>query len=502
MELCIVFSKFQKTATLCDYSLQNTVGMDIAERRKPQDGRIRVRLYNEPVDLRVSSVPTSFGEKIVLRILRSKLENLSFEKLELPDLVVKKLKNGLEQKGKLILVTGPTGSGKTTTLYSCLNFLRDGTTNIETVEDPIEYRIPGIHQIQVNNTAGVSFASALRSVLRQDPDVIMIGEIRDQETAEIALQAAQTGHQVLSTLHTNSASAAITRLSSIGIDPFVLSSCVSTIVAQRLLRKICNDCKVTAGQEFLERHADIISDYNLDYSKIFEPTGCQSCNHTGYKGRVGIYSLLEINDEIADLILTKASLNKILEAAKQNGFKTLTEAAFDRLEEGLTTLDEVRPYYLAVDDGQISEVIDPTAPSPSKHKSLNIKKDSGSITREKVVLIEDDEDVRRILTLLLQKEMYEVIEAENGLVGLNAVYEHQPTFVLCDLMMPVMDGKEFLIKMQNNTQTTNIPVIILTAADNEDNETGLLDLGAADFVSKSSSSSVMLSRLRRILTTL
>ena len=483
-------------------------GMDIAERRKPQDGRIRVILHSEPIDLRASSVPTSFGEKMVFRILRSNVDKLNFEALSIPQDIINKLNRNLSKSGKLILVTGPTGSGKTTTLYSCLNRLRDGTTNIETVEDPIEYRVPGIHQIQVNQAAGVTFASALRSVLRQDPDVIMIGEIRDKETAEIALQAAQTGHQVLSTLHTNTAPAAISRLLTIGVDPFVMASCLSAVIAQRLVRKICPECSKPASKSYLEKHQDIINDYKLDKKILVETKGCKACNHTGYKGRVGIYSFLEITDELEDLILTKAPMSDVVTSARKNGFKSLTESAVERLKESLTTLDEIRPYYLSDDDApEVEESTVETKTEAIKEPEVveisetSTEKKSG-IEKKKIVLVEDDEDVRRILSLLLEKEMYEVIPAENGLEGINAVYEHHPTVVLCDLMMPVMDGKDFLIKMQSNKDTNRIPVIILTAADSESNETELLDLGASDFVSKTSSSSVMLSRLRRILSTL
>ncbi|MCB0318117.1 MAG: type II/IV secretion system protein [Bdellovibrionales bacterium] len=476
-------------------------GMDIAERRKPQDGRIRVILKEEPIDLRSSSVPTSFGEKIVLRILRSNVDNLNFKSLSIPSETANKLSRALDQSGRIILVTGPTGSGKTTTLYSCLNRLRDGTSNIETVEDPIEYRVPGINQIQINQAAGVTFASALRSVLRQDPDVIMIGEIRDKETAEIALQAAQTGHLVLSTLHTNSAPAAISRLLTIGADPFVLSSCLSAVISQRLVRKICPDCSTAPSETYLAKHADIISGLNIDKEEILEPQGCLNCNNSGYKSRIGIYSFLEITEEIENLILTKAPISEITSNAKRNGYKTLLESASERLKNKLTSCEEIRPYFLANEESLESEdKSDFNQVGKSKKSFITqtpIAKDK--IQKSKVVLVEDDEDVRRILALLLEKEMFEVIEAENGLAALNAVYEHNPTLVLCDLMMPVMDGREFLLKMQSNNDTSKIPVIILTAADTETNETGLLDLGAADFVSKTSSSSVMLSRVRRVL---
>ena len=292
-------------------------GMDIAEKRRTQDGRMRVRVSGEIIDIRASCIPTSYGEKIVLRLLRSNLEELTFKNLGFPKAMENSLNKILNQRGRLILVTGPTGSGKTTTLYSCINRLRSETTNIETVEDPVEYRIPGISQIQVNEAADITFANALRSILRQDPDVIMIGEIRDSETANIALQASQTGHLVLSTLHTNDAPNSIIRLMNLGCKPYLIAGSLAAIVAQRLVRKACPACK---GSK------------------------CKECEFSGYKGRVALYSYLEVNEKIQELIAEGETLQAITEEARKAGYRTLDEIAQDYVEQGITTKEEVAPY--------------------------------------------------------------------------------------------------------------------------------------------------------------
>ena len=483
-------------------------GMDISEKRRPQDGRVRIKVQGETLDLRASSVPAAYGEKMVFRLLRSDSVELSFESLGFPDTLRGAITKALDAHGKLFLVTGPTGSGKTTTLYTCLNYLKDGTSNIETVEDPVEYRIPGINQIQINESINVTFASALRSILRQDPDVIMIGEIRDTETAQIAMQAAQTGHQVLSTLHTNSAPAAISRLLNLGIQPYIIASSLAGVLAQRLVRKICAACAKPLDQVQQQKHAEIIAAHKLETSKLQHAPGCKDCNFTGYRGRLGVYSYLEINDAITNLIHDQSSLPQLVREARKTGYQDLSDAALELVKSGSTTLDEVKS--LLVFSEQSEPVLDrlevgrPSQIPAAKSSAAGLDKDiaqqkMSGIHKQKIVLIEDDEDVRRILSMLLKNEMFETYEAKDGREGLEQVYQHNPDIILCDLMMPGMDGREFLLKMKTHEQTRKIPVIILTAADTEENETGLLDLGAKDFLSKASSSKVMLSRIRRVL---
>ena len=460
-------------------------GMDIAEKRRPQDGRLRVQVSGENVDLRASCIPAADGEKMVFRLLRSDFQALNLSTLAFPPKIEISVKRALSGAGRLLVVTGPTGSGKTTTLYAFLNHLKDGASNIVTVEDPIEYRIAGINQIQINSSLDVSFASVLRSVLRQDPDVIMIGEIRDAETAQIALQAAQTGHFVLSTLHTNDAPAAITRLLNLGCDPHSLATSVAGTMAQRLVRKVCAACATSPSSEYLQKYSEWIGQNSISPDALKVGRGCEQCRNTGYKGRAAIYSYLEINSKVSELIQTKAPINQIVSEAKQRGYIDLNDASLQLIKDGVATFDEVIGYL--------------SFASENPEAAKNSQPTSTSLRKERIVLIEDDADVRSVLSMLLQKEMFEVVEASNGLEGLEKIYANPPSLVLCDLMMPVMDGKEFLQKMRNNKNTQAIPVVILTAVDNEANEVGLLELGAKDFVSKTSSSQVLLARVRKAM---
>lgn len=479
-------------------------GMDIAERRKTQDGRLRVRVGGESIDIRASCVPSGPGEKIVLRLLYSNAEQLKLELLGMPANLLFELKEILNSSGKCLLVTGPTGSGKSTTLYACLNYLRDGKTAIQTVENPVEYRIEGISQIQVNEAIGVTFASALRSVLRQDPDIILIGEIRDRETAEIAFQAAQTGHLVLSSLHTNDALSVISRLSMLELDPILISESVAGVIAQRLIRKLCEKCKIPASPDYLSEYQRYIERLEIPVADLFMEAGCPACLHTGFRGRMPIFSFLPFSEDLAEGVIQKLSLKEFEKLALENGYSDLCHAAIDSIVSGQSSLSEVRPYLI----GQRKNISKPTAPEKSDQtvsKTINVpaasqqpKGDVG-IQKPKVVLIEDDSDVRSILAMMLEREMYEVFEAENGQIGLEAVYQHRPTIVVCDLMMPVMDGKEFITRMQAQEKTREIPILILTAVDSESNEIDLLDLGAKDFVSKAASPNILLSRIRRIL---
>lgn len=437
-------------------------GMDIAEHKKTQDGRFRVRISGKVIDLRSSCIPTAYGETVVMRLLHSNREALGFKDLGIDSSVEQQLRHTLALDCKMVLVTGPTGSGKTTTLYTCLHHLRDGSSNILTVEDPIEYRIAGINQVQVNEAKDVTFATALRSMLRQDPDVIMVGEIRDQETAEIAVEAALTGHKVLSTLHTNDAPSAITRLLHFGIQPYSLASALGGIMAQRLVRRLCSECS---------------------------GSGCEHCERTKYRGRIGLYSFLTISEEVAHLIAKNASVHDIETAARKSGYCGLSDCARHLVDQGLTSREEVAPY-LALDEG-----------SAIQRSSAPRQVNPATLSRKRILLIEDDADVRVVLAMVLQREMFEVTEAENGHDALEKLYQGAvvPDIILCDLMMPKMDGREFMSRMRADEQAKKIPVIILTAADSEENEMNLLDLGARDFVSKASSSNVMLARVRKAL---
>jgi type IV pilus assembly protein PilB len=315
--------------------------MDIAERRAPQDGRFMVAVGQRKVDMRVSTLPTQFGEKVVMRLLESSAPILSFSEFGLPKLISERLTELIASPQGMLLVTGPTGSGKSTTLYSILNLLRKPAVNIVTVEDPVEYALPGVNQVHVNSRAGLTFATCLRSILRQDPNVIMIGEIRDLETAEIAMKAAQTGHMVLSTLHTNDSIAAVARLLDLGIPEYLIASSVSGILAQRLLRKLCS-CRVMqeVTPSFAERLATV--GWLSPPARIASPKGCDQCDHTGYKGRVGIYELLWIDDSIRSLLRCEYKPELLRTAARAAGMRRMQEDALEKLQSGITTLAEIQ----------------------------------------------------------------------------------------------------------------------------------------------------------------
>jgi len=315
--------------------------LDIAERRLPQDGRMRVRVGGKDYDLRVSIMPTVHGEKIVLRVLDKSNLSASIDKLGLDPDTFQQFKLAVDAPHGLILVTGPTGSGKTTTLYSALNELNNPIYNIITVEDPVEFQIPGINQVPTKKEIGLTFANALRSILRQDPDIIMIGEIRDTETAEIAIEAALTGHQVLSTMHCNDAPGAIARLDDMGIAPFLISSSVILSCAQRLMRRICSHCKepVTYPSKMYQ---DLYIDPSLfDGVTLYRGRGCDRCKNSGYAGRLAIIEAMTITDEIRKLIIARANSREMAKIAIGQGMRTLRMVALDRVREGVSTLEQV-----------------------------------------------------------------------------------------------------------------------------------------------------------------
>ncbi len=315
--------------------------MNIAERRLPQDGRIHVRHESKDYDLRVSSLPTVFGEKVVMRILDQSSVLIGLNKLGMFPETQAELESVIVQPNGMILSTGPTGSGKTTTQYSVLNKINTVEKNITTIEDPVEYQLPGLNQVHVNRKAGLTFANAMRSFVRQDPDIIMVGEIRDLETAEMAVQASLTGHLVLSTLHTNDAPSAVTRLVDMGVEPLLISASVIAVLAQRLGRKICPNCKepYKPPAEALNRVGFQVD--NLDEVVFYRGRGCEQCRHTGYYGRIGMFELMMMTEEIADLIVKRAPLSEVRNAALANGMKVLKVDGFQKVLEGMTTVEEV-----------------------------------------------------------------------------------------------------------------------------------------------------------------
>lgn len=314
--------------------------MNIAEKRLPQDGRIRLRVADRDFDIRVSTLPTSFGERVVLRLLDKTSVLLGLEEVGLTAKQMELFERLISAPNGIILVTGPTGSGKTTTLYAALNRINSPDKNIITIEDPVEYQLPGIGQIQVNNKIGLTFAKGLRSIVRQDPDVILVGEIRDTETAEISIHAALTGHLVFSTLHTNDAPGAITRLIDMGIEPFLVSSAVNAILAQRLVRVICEKCKepYRPSARTIKEMGEPEGEKDL---VLYRGRGCDACLHTGYRGRTGIFEFLVLDDVLRGLILQTSDAATIRKAAMERGMKTLREDGLEKVKQGVTTVEEV-----------------------------------------------------------------------------------------------------------------------------------------------------------------
>ena len=315
--------------------------LDIAERRMPQDGRIELMVGGHPVDLRISVLPTIFGESVVMRVLDRSVVNLSLSNVGMDEPTMEDFRRAIDRPNGIVLVTGPTGSGKTTTLYSALTELNDIKDKLITTEDPVEYDMDGIIQIPIDTDVGVTFASCLRAILRQDPDTILVGEIRDLETAEIAIQAALTGHLVFSTLHTNDAPATVTRLKDMGIQPFMICATLEAILAQRLVRRICTKCR-----EETKINTTMLSELGVDGEEVgemqfFKGRGCEQCNNTGYKGRIALFELMVLNDTIREMVMGNASTDELREEARKGGMTTLREFGMRLASDGITTLDEV-----------------------------------------------------------------------------------------------------------------------------------------------------------------
>lgn len=319
-------------------------GLNIAEKRIPQDGRIKTTVGGRPIDLRVSTLPTQFGESVVLRILDKGVVNLDLENLTMTDEIMSGIRELVNRPNGIFIVTGPTGSGKTTTLYSALREVNTVDVKILTAEDPVEYEIEGIMQVQINHQVGLTFASALRSFLRQDPDTIMVGEIRDQETGGIAVQAALTGHVVLSTLHTNDAPGAVTRLVDMGLEPFLIAASLEGVLGQRLLRRICRSCKTAYEPDQAVINMLQVDPLEIAEKQFYYGKGCSECNRTGYKGRQGLFELMMINDAVRELITKKAPTLVLKQKAIENGMRTLRDDGLRCIFDGLTTIEEVLKY--------------------------------------------------------------------------------------------------------------------------------------------------------------
>lgn len=464
--------------------------LDIAEKRKIQDGRSRIIVDGNQIDLRISTVPTFYGEKAVIRLLDPNAGTV-----KLKTIVSKKdfdtFSEAAERPQGIILITGPTGSGKTTTLYAILNHVKGETKNIVTIEDPIEYLISGINQIQVDPVRNVTFASGLRGILRQDPNIILVGEIRDRETADIAFRASQTGHLVFSTLHTNSSVATVARLMDIGLEPFLIASSVILIVAQKLVRLICPHCKseYTPDEKMLSRFKGYIDRHGS--MKFFRGDGCEQCNFTGYLGRVGIFEILKINADLKKLISEKASEDAIFREARKNGLETLAEAGVRKVAEGLTTLDEI------LNAADISDEIMDDADVPEEvSESEQPKEDDGN---PRILIADDEADIRKILAKRLTVAGYEVVTAVNGREAVGIALGEQFDLIVMDVMMPVMGGFEAVKILRSKLRTASVPIVMLTAKKDKESELEGLDCGADDYITKPYDKDKLLARIKMLL---
>jgi len=512
---------------------------DIADRLRPQDGRARVAVNGTPVDLRVSTLPATLGEKVVVRILDSRRTVLSLDSLGLSEAEANEIRGMLEARDGIILVTGPTGSGKTTTLYSALRHVQSEGVNIVTVEDPVEYRLAGIVQVQVHERAGLTFSSALRSILRQDPDVVLVGEIRDKETAQIAVQASLTGHLVLSTLHTNDAPNAVTRLLDIGIEGFKIATAVRGVVAQRLMRRLCPSCK----EVWVESIPPKMHRWIPAETPLYRSVGCAECAQTGFRGRFSIVEILKVTAEVEKRIGASATADKIAEAARAAGMQSLWESGLAHVLKGESTIDEllrvvdmppddeplerrrsgsgakVRPEAGAAatpaDPARPPEARPPERPQPSFEGAFDLLDESGAAAARalapalpptsdrpagaKVLLVDDEDQLRRVMRDLLERDGYDVIEAADGVEALDQVDRHGPDIIVLDLNLPGLDGYGVLSHLRSRRVTQNIPVVVLTARGDEENEVRVFEFGADDFLSKPFRARALSARLDAVL---
>ena len=487
--------------------------LDIADRMRPQDGRARMSVNGQPVDLRVSTLPASLGEKVVIRILNAQSTALDLDALGLYPEETAELKALLENKDGIILVTGPTGSGKTTTLYSAIRYVQDEGVNIVTVEDPVEYRLSNnIVQVQVNPKAGLTFATALRSILRQDPDVVLVGEIRDIETAQVAVQASLTGHLVLSTLHTNDAPNAVTRLMDMGLEGFKIASALRGVVAQRLMRRLCPTCREVSTDpvpEKLRKHIPAGAALN-------RAVGCPECAMTGYRGRFSIVEVLAMSPELERRIGAGAPPDQLAEAAKMSGMKNLWDSGVRHVLDGHssieellrvvdvpTTLPPIRPSAAVAVDAPPAPVVVPTADVALSFDLVDREGAAAESHRRgagsKILLVDDEDHLRRLLKDLLEREGYEVVEARDGAEALEQIDRHGPDVMLLDLNLPGMDGYSVLAHVRSRPATESLPVVVLTAKGDEDNEVRVLQAGADDFLTKPFRARALYARLEKIM---
>ncbi|MEO0237927.1 MAG: type II/IV secretion system protein [candidate division WOR-3 bacterium] len=458
--------------------------MDITITRKAQDGNIQIVVSQKDISLRVSTIPIMDGEKIVIRILDKSKIKVSLEQLGLTQENIFIIRKNANKSQGIILVTGPTGSGKTTTLYSILQELDYKHLNITTIEDPIEYTIKGINQTQIDPKNNVTFSSALRTLLRQDPNVILLGEIRDTETAQTAFKGAITGHLLLSTLHTNSEISTLIRLRDLGVEPYLISDALLVVIAQRIVRKVCKFCSTKVHPD--ERVKKILKvDENFE---IYQENkyGCEKCNYTGFSGIIGIFGVLEIDQKLRELIEKDANLNEIVSYLKSINYKTVFDDGLDKVKNGITTFSEIERV-LDVDRFLIEN-------------SVTLETKLKSVTEKKSILVVDDiKTIRTVICALFKSEGFETFEAENGVDALEILKNNRIDLVITDLSMPQMGGFELLEKIKNDENLKSIPVVVLTSKSDSENEIEGLSKGADDYIPKPIDPQKVLLRIKNIL---
>ena len=450
--------------------------LDIADRLRPQDGKARVQVKSRGYDLRVSTIPAGGAEKCVIRVLDSS-SSLSLDDLDVPKQELERLRDLLTNRDGIVVVTGPTGSGKTTTLYGALRELADGKVNIMTVEDPIEYELAGITQTQVQTKQGMTFASALRAMLRQDPDVILVGEIRDKETAITAAQAAMTGHLVLTTVHANDAVSAIARLADMGLQYSTIAQTLRGAIAQRLLRRVCPNCAESVRGQLTPDERRLTERHGIE--PVVRAVGCTECGFTGYRGRLPVNEVLVGGPRLTQAIEQRKGWATLLRVAQQGGMRSLHEVGLEWVAQAKTTLVEVeRVLGQGLEEGAVDRASGPP----------------------RILLVDDDEEARLLMRSLLERDGYEVDEAEDGYKALDILKEDQEyALVILDLAMPGMDGRQVLDQIRGSVDTAALPVLIRTGTGSDELEAELLEAGADDYVEKSVDTTRFMARVHAVL---
>lgn len=450
--------------------------LDIADRLRPQDGKARVGVRSRGYDLRVSTIPAGGAEKCVIRILDSSA-SMSLDDLEIPGEELARLRELLTNRDGVVVVTGPTGSGKTTTLYGGLRELADGKVNIMTVEDPIEYELAGVTQTQVHTKQGMTFASALRAMLRQDPDVILVGEIRDKETAVTAAQAAMTGHLVLTTVHANDAVSTVARLADMGLQYGTIAQVLRGAIAQRLLRRVCEACAEPVNSQMTPDEQRLADRHGME--PVVRAVGCTECGFTGYRGRLPVNEVLIGSQKFQQAIEQRKGWATLQRVAVKSGMRTLHEVGLEWVKQGKTTLVEVeRVLGQGLDD--VEAVVDTGPP--------------------RILVIDDDEDARLMIRTMLERAGFEVEEAEDGHKGLDRLKQDQDfKLIVLDLAMPGLDGREVLDQIRGSVETAALPVLIRTSTGSDQLEAELLEAGADDYVDKSVDAARFMARVQAVM---